>query len=269
MSKPAGDQTLDLRYVPVEQIRPNDWNPYEESSSTFEALCDEIREHGFIDPIHVAGTQGGLFVILGGQHRWMAAKEVGLKTIPCIVLGDAFDDQDLQKFMTFRLNLRGKINPAKFARLYADMRLRYSEDQLKKLLAFTDQAAWKALTKQVASGVKKALGDAGKGDVGSAIDKAIQGASPGSDIGKIINHIMKKHGASLAHGFMVFSFGGQEQIYIAMTPESREAMHELITITEERMTNINLLMGPMLRGFVDQLRDQEVPQEGEEEEAEA
>jgi len=66
------------------------------SADAFNRLVDEISEVGFIAPIQVVPLDSGRYRIIGGEHRWKAAKVVGLSEIPCMVLSDSrWADEDL------------------------------------------------------------------------------------------------------------------------------------------------------------------------------
>jgi len=52
--------------------------------STIKELADSIKEQGIINPITVR-PHGKKFVIVAGERRFLAAKLVGLKTIPAII----------------------------------------------------------------------------------------------------------------------------------------------------------------------------------------
>jgi len=49
-----------------------------------------IREFGFVDPITVR-TVDGRYQIIDGEHRWRAAKDEGITTVPIVDLGEQFD----------------------------------------------------------------------------------------------------------------------------------------------------------------------------------
>jgi len=87
---------IDLRHIPIDLIHPNAWNPQAQDEITFQRLVDEIRDVGFIDPLEVVPMDDGTYRIIGGEHRWQAAKIVGLDELPCAVLSDAkWQDEDL------------------------------------------------------------------------------------------------------------------------------------------------------------------------------
>jgi len=54
-------------------------NPNEMQPEQFELLCDRIEQRGWVGNAIIADTDG---MIADGQHRWQAAKELGLEEVP-------------------------------------------------------------------------------------------------------------------------------------------------------------------------------------------
>lgn len=79
--------------IPIKQLDPNTLghlpttNPNVMDPWKFEQLVNGIREHGFLQPVLVV-FEDDEPVIVDGEHRTRAAKEVGLKKIPCAVARD-------------------------------------------------------------------------------------------------------------------------------------------------------------------------------------
>jgi ParB/RepB/Spo0J family partition protein len=72
--------TLAIEYVSPDSIQPNDYNPNRQNEHEFLLLCKSIREDGFTQPV-IVGSDGK---IVDGEHRWRAAQEVGLTSIPIV-----------------------------------------------------------------------------------------------------------------------------------------------------------------------------------------
>ena len=84
--------------IPVEQLTPytqKKQSDFEEwPQDKFEILVSSVKEKGILEAITVRPLKDsdGMFEILAGEHRWKAAKEAGLKTIPAHVMRDCDDD---------------------------------------------------------------------------------------------------------------------------------------------------------------------------------
>lgn len=72
--------TLVVEYVAIDAIAPNTYNPNRQSDHDFELLMRSMEEDGITQPIIV--NNGG--VIVDGEHRWRAARQIGYKEIPIV-----------------------------------------------------------------------------------------------------------------------------------------------------------------------------------------
>jgi len=81
--------------VSINSIKPNEDQPrkYFDPEKIME-LAESIKEHGIIQPI-VLKKDGETYAIIAGERRWRAAKSIGLKEVPAVVL-DLSDRQVLK-----------------------------------------------------------------------------------------------------------------------------------------------------------------------------
>lgn len=79
--------------LPVEELRPNEFNSNFVSPENETKLDASIRRFGVFKPIVIRQIALGAFEIIGGEHRWEAAKRVGLKKVPVIDLGPISDNE--------------------------------------------------------------------------------------------------------------------------------------------------------------------------------
>ena len=70
--------------VPVSAILPDPDQP-RKSLGSLEDLKASIKEHGIIQPIVISPFGEEQFLIIAGERRFSAAKEMGLKTVPAII----------------------------------------------------------------------------------------------------------------------------------------------------------------------------------------
>ncbi|HCC6220438.1 ParB/RepB/Spo0J family partition protein [Klebsiella variicola] len=85
------DVKITILQVEVVRLRPNPWNTNSVGAQNFEKLKGSIEKLGFFKPILARELDGGLFEILGGEHRWRAAMEQGISTVPVISVGKISD----------------------------------------------------------------------------------------------------------------------------------------------------------------------------------
>jgi DNA repair exonuclease SbcCD nuclease subunit len=227
------------------EIDPNElvgatWNPNEMEKDEFDLLKEQIVEVGFIDPPTVAeveGSDGAFFYrIIGGHNRVEAAKELKLSLIPVDVLqGERWKDEDLQKLQTVRLNvLHGKTNPEKMVALYNEMATKYGA-AVTKMLGYTTDHGLKKMIKQVQGDLSKTLSP----DLAKQFAEQAKEAKTLGDLEKIIQKLMAESGESAKYGFVVFSWGGKEHIYVAMSDKTREALKRIVRAARTKKVDIN------------------------------
>lgn len=112
--------------VPIDQIDPNPWNPNVQSAFTFEKEKESIETYGFIDPVTGRQKGDGRYEIIDGEHRWKAAKEVGLTELPFNVI--VIDDARAKKLTIVLNELKGKPDTEILAALLGDIKLEMGDD---------------------------------------------------------------------------------------------------------------------------------------------
>ena len=86
-------ENTEVKYLPVEQIKANPYQPrkfFERSS--LEELAKSIKEYGIMQPISVRLVNGYNYELVAGERRLRASKLAGLTTIPAIIVNIC--DQD-------------------------------------------------------------------------------------------------------------------------------------------------------------------------------
>lgn len=84
-------QTLQYSEVAPNTLRPNPWNPNHVGPDNELKLENSLKKFGFTKPLVVRTLPGGALEILGGEHRWRAAKKLGYKQVPVVNLGKIDD----------------------------------------------------------------------------------------------------------------------------------------------------------------------------------
>lgn len=85
------DVKITILQVEVARLRPNPWNTNSVGAQNFEKLKGSIEKLGFFKPILARELADAQFEILGGEHRWRAAMEQGISTVPVISVGKISD----------------------------------------------------------------------------------------------------------------------------------------------------------------------------------
>ena len=129
---------IEVVYVPIDTLRPDPFNPRRISDAELEALTRSLQQFGLVDPI-VARREDG--AVIGGHQRLLAARRLGMKTVPVVFL-DLPPEQ--ARLLNLALNkISGSWDQELLARLLADLEAApgvdlalsgFSEDEVAKLL---------------------------------------------------------------------------------------------------------------------------------------
>jgi DNA modification methylase len=107
---------LQIVHVPIDQLHPDPANPRRISDGELDALTRSLREFGFVQPVLARHEDK---IVIGGHQRLVAARRLGMKTVPVILL-DVTDEQ--AKLLNLALNkISGDWDQDLLARLLADL----------------------------------------------------------------------------------------------------------------------------------------------------
>ena len=107
---------LTVEQVPLDRLHPDPANPRRISEEELDALERSLRQFGFVQPV-VARQDDG--VVIGGHQRLVAARRLGLTTVPVIWLHLSAEQARL---LGLALNkISGSFDDALLARLLAEL----------------------------------------------------------------------------------------------------------------------------------------------------
>ena len=78
--------------VAIDSLRPNSFNTNHVSPENEQKLLTSIRRFGLYKPI-ICREVNGRLEIIGGEHRWRAAKQIGVEEVPIVNLGTVSDER--------------------------------------------------------------------------------------------------------------------------------------------------------------------------------
>ena len=81
---------LEFEYLPVDSLTPYEKNARKHDSFDVSFIKNSIEKFGFDDPIGIWGDKN---IVVEGHGRLLAAKELGLKEVPCIRLDHLTDEE--------------------------------------------------------------------------------------------------------------------------------------------------------------------------------
>jgi len=134
---------MQVEQVAIDDLRPDPANPRRISAAELEALTRSLREWGFVQPVLARREDR---VVIGGHQRLVAARKLGLKTVPVIYVDLSVEQSRL---LNVALNkISGEWDEDLLARLLAELKpvedidlslTGFSEDELDKLLRGLDR----------------------------------------------------------------------------------------------------------------------------------
>ena len=86
----SDDNKLKIEYIPVDKLKPYERNARKHGDIDVDAIAASIQTFGFRDPIGVWGKNN---IIVEGHGRLLAAKKLGMDSVPCVRLDDMTDEQ--------------------------------------------------------------------------------------------------------------------------------------------------------------------------------
>ena len=123
---------MEYKKIAVKDIKPNEWNPNKMTDRMMTHLLEEYKRIGCVQPILINKKN----IIIDGEHRWKAAKEFGLKEIPCIQVD--MDERDA-KITTVNMNqIKGEVDPLKLADLLISLEDDFNVKEVGEMLRMNE-----------------------------------------------------------------------------------------------------------------------------------
>jgi ParB family chromosome partitioning protein len=120
---PATEQQQEsgIRQIPIEDIFPNPRQPRANfDAEQLQELAASIEEHGVIQPLIITvGDTPGSYILIAGERRLLAAKSLGVTTIPAIIRGAS--DQQLVELALVENVQRADLGSLETAEAYRQL----------------------------------------------------------------------------------------------------------------------------------------------------
>ena len=106
LTEPLYGYTQEIAMVPIDEMevieiqrRPSQFH--------IKRLIESMRKIGFVTPL-IAIRRGEKIVVIDGQHRYLAAKEMGIEELPCIIIPDTYAHELMELNTEKQMTLREK-----------------------------------------------------------------------------------------------------------------------------------------------------------------
>lgn len=240
----ASDKTKTLirQDVEVALLEKADVNPNEMSEVAFNLLYDNIERMGVTDPILVRKHPSidGHYRIVGGHHRVEVAILLGMDTVPCTIITDPAFDDDLEKFQVVRHNIiRGKMSPQKFMKLYTTLEGKYSDDIASEMFGFSSEEDFKKLVQATIRSLPP--------DMQDSFTEAVKEIRTIDGLASLLNRLFNDYGDTLPYGFMVFDFGGHDNVWLRMAKKQKEDFKSLASYCKKTNKSVDQVMTVILQ----------------------
>lgn len=244
-------KTADIR---IDALIANERNVNEMTENKLTRLMKEISEVGFLVPLNVIplDTERTKFFILGGEHRWKAAKGLSMSYVTCVIHEDhKFKDMDFVDLVTFRLNaIRGDINNEKFVQMYKRLCERVGPEKVQDQLGITENAEFKKLTRNIQQSLKDQNAPQ---EVIDEVAKAGKKAKTPEDLSNKISKILKNYSQSMMTQAIVFQNEQGESIFVKASENTFRLLKILVEHAQQKGLNVNELLVPSLDMLVNNL----------------
>lgn len=110
-------QNSGSKEVPINQVEPGLNQPRKNfDQDNLDELSKSIQQYGILQPITVRMMNSGKYQIIAGERRWRAATQIGLKTVPVIII--EADDRKVMEIGLIENLQREDLNPIEEASGY-------------------------------------------------------------------------------------------------------------------------------------------------------
>jgi len=121
-------QDVPVNEIDIHKIKPNPYQPRRDfSSEELNELAQSIKERGLISPITVT-ERGSDFILVAGERRLRACKQLGFDTIPSY-FRTVDSDEELMELALIENVQRENLNPIEEAMAYKALIERYGLSQ--------------------------------------------------------------------------------------------------------------------------------------------
>ena len=102
MQKVEKGQELHMMYVPIDELKPAEYNPRSWSDEATNQLKESLTRFGLVDACVVNKAPGRENIVIGGHFRLKVAKELGYTEVPVVYVN--IPDREKEKELNLRLN---------------------------------------------------------------------------------------------------------------------------------------------------------------------
>ena len=95
------NKNIKTKYYPINQPINAEYNPRQLTQDQYNQLKESIERFGLVDPLIINTNKSRKNVLIGGHQRLKIARDLGLKSIPCVEIDLNYDQE---RELNIRLN---------------------------------------------------------------------------------------------------------------------------------------------------------------------
>lgn len=227
--------------VPIDKIIENNWNVNVQNEIIFNELVKDIKSEGFDEAIQVIRIgktdkdfeEGKEYRIIGGAHRYRAAKVLGYTEIP-IVIKEYATEKD-QKIKTVRRNqLRGDLDRKKFTKLFNSLNSSGINNDFAKQFGFKNKEELKKMIMNLKGKNSKEMLD--------KLKEVKLEENTITNLSAILNQLFKEYGETVSQSYMYFFYGTKLHLMVMMNHKLKNYMDQINERVGKSKENINVLL---------------------------
>jgi len=216
--------------IAVSNLTPNSWNPNVQRDEVFNSLCEEIEKDGFDEPIIAVPIGGERYRIVNGEHRYHAAKILGLSEVPVVIKENWTEEE--QKIKTVRRNmLKGELDKDKFNQLIQGVADKTGKDveEIARQAVISPDHVKKYLEKQkeMVTGVTDQIMEETRHEI-STID----------DLSLTLRSIIDEYGDTIPNDFLYFLFKNKMHMMVRLDDELKNMMDRMSVGLKQNNMNV-------------------------------
>jgi len=246
MSKREQIEVHDISLLSVTQLKEDPRNTQKQSRKVFNDLKENIRKHGFDEPLLVTVNEDDTYTIRSGNHRFRAGKSLGMVDFPCIV--HRWDELEAALQNVRRNVSRGAQDAGAFTSLVDHLKLDFDTDvdTIMEGMAFADDEDFARLYQiETESGGTTPPSQNG-GSRNSTPDSAHK-TKMLDDLGIVLSHIFDEFGGSVPCSFIVFPASGKHHMFVQATNSLKKVLAPIAERCLQENIDINVALTGLLQ----------------------
>lgn len=225
---------MKIEKIPISKIEflPN--NPRFMLEKDLRELIKNIERYGYNQPIVVYPRQDGKYVVVKGNQRLRALKEMGMSEIECVVVNYSNEDEAMLDAIADNM-IRGEFDPIIFSKVYSGLVKKYGESYVLERIGSPSTKKLKKLISEIERDLPE--------EARKRLHEAKEKIRTVEDLAKILHEILSEDISTYQYGYVVIrDFKNQRSIVIYADEEVWNFFDKLTQEAFEQKRSVNDLI---------------------------